>query len=213
MMTLRSGSSGLFRALYRLPWRSYALEGLIGRHRHCQAVPEPALSSVRCAGDPVGRVGGRVRNPAVAVGSPGEGAEWFRHESSTRAQARSRFSARNYGATASAAGMSQDDLGRAISYSGALVGRVEMAERMPSQDFADRCDEALNTGGFFGRFRNLVKREAFPSWFGPFVEYEEKASKIYNWDNRLVPGLLQTEDYARANASGPTAGGARGRGA
>jgi transcriptional regulator with XRE-family HTH domain len=96
------------------------------------------------------------------------------------------------------AGMSQDDLGRAINFSGALVGRVEMAERMPSQDFADRCDEALNTGGFFGRFRNLVKREAFPSWFGPFVEYEERASKIFNWDNRVVPGLLQTEDYARA---------------
>jgi transcriptional regulator with XRE-family HTH domain len=97
-----------------------------------------------------------------------------------------------------AAGLSQDDLGRAINFSGALVGRVEMAERMPSQDFAERCDEALHTGGFFGRFRDLVKREAFPSWFGPFVEYEERASKIDNWDNRFVPGLLQTEDYARA---------------
>jgi transcriptional regulator with XRE-family HTH domain len=97
-----------------------------------------------------------------------------------------------------AAGLSQDDLGRAISFSGALVGRVEMAERMPSQDFADRCDEALGTGGFFGRFRDLVKREAFPTWFGPFVEYEEKATKICNWDNRIVSGLLQTEDYARA---------------
>jgi transcriptional regulator with XRE-family HTH domain len=97
-----------------------------------------------------------------------------------------------------AAGMSQDDLGHAINFSGALVGRVEMAERMPSHDFADRCDEALNTGGFFVRFRDLVKREAFPSWFGPFIEYEEKAAKICTWDNRLVSGLLQTEDYARA---------------
>jgi transcriptional regulator with XRE-family HTH domain len=97
-----------------------------------------------------------------------------------------------------AAGLSQDDLGQAICFSGALVGRVEMAGRMPSRDFAERCDEALSTGGFFGRFRDLVKREALPTWFGPFVEYEEKASKIHNWDNRLVPGLLQTEDYARA---------------
>jgi transcriptional regulator with XRE-family HTH domain len=97
-----------------------------------------------------------------------------------------------------AASLSQDELGRVIMFSGALVGRIEMAERMPSRDFADRCDEALNAGGFFGRFRELVKREAFPTWFGPFVEYEEKASKIHNWDNRLVPGLLQTEDYARA---------------
>jgi Domain of unknown function (DUF5753) len=93
--------------------------------------------------------------------------------------------------------MSQDDLGRTISYSGALVGRVEMAERMPSQDFADRCDEALNAGGFFSRFRNLVKRQVFQTWFEPFIEYEQKASKICNWDNRIVPGLLQTEDHAR----------------
>ena len=97
-----------------------------------------------------------------------------------------------------AAGLSQDDLGRAINFSGALVGRVEMAERMPSQDFADRCDQALNTGGFFGRFRDLVKREAFPSWFEPFVEYEKKATKICNWDNRAIAGLLQIEDYTRA---------------
>jgi transcriptional regulator with XRE-family HTH domain len=97
-----------------------------------------------------------------------------------------------------AAGMSQDDLGRAVMFSAALIGRIEMAERMPSQDFADRCDEALDSGGFFGRFRDLVKREAFPTWFGPYVENEERASKIHSWDQRFVPGLLQTEDYARA---------------
>lgn len=97
-----------------------------------------------------------------------------------------------------AAGMSQEDLGRAVMFSAALIGRIEMAERMPSQDFADRCDEALDSGGFFGRFRDLVKREAFPTWFGPYVENEERASKIHNWDQRFVPGLLQTEDYARA---------------
>jgi Domain of unknown function (DUF5753) len=73
---------------------------------------------------------------------------------------------------------------------------------MPSQDFAGRCDEVLQTDGFFTRFRDLVKREAFPTWFGPFVEYEEKSAKILNWDNRLVPGLLQTEDYARAVVRG-----------
>lgn len=97
-----------------------------------------------------------------------------------------------------AAGMSQDDLGRAVMFSAALIGRIEMAERMPSQDFADRCDEVLDSGGFFGRFRDLVKREAFPTWFGPYVENEERASKIHSWDQRFVPGLLQTEDYARA---------------
>ena len=57
-----------------------------------------------------------------------------------------------------AAGLSQDDLGRAINFSGALVGRVEMAERMPSQDFADRCDEVRRPVGGPETMREQLKR-------------------------------------------------------
>jgi transcriptional regulator with XRE-family HTH domain len=58
----------------------------------------------------------------------------------------------------SAAGLSQDQLGDEIGYSGALVGRVETAGRTPQLDFAERCDKALRTGGLFARLWELVRR-------------------------------------------------------
>jgi len=51
-----------------------------------------------------------------------------------------------------AAGLSQEQLGQRVGYSGAQVGKVETGERAPSQDFAQRCDRALpNAGGLFVR--------------------------------------------------------------
>ena len=97
-----------------------------------------------------------------------------------------------------AAAVSQEDLGQQISYSGSLVGMVETARRAPSRDFAQRCDEALATGGALARLWPLVSQEALPRWFRPFAEIEREATSIRTWEPLVVPGLLQTEDYARA---------------
>ncbi|MDH2427340.1 helix-turn-helix transcriptional regulator [Sphaerisporangium sp. TRM90804] len=40
--------------------------------------------------------------------------------------------------------------------------------------------------------------DAVPSWFEPYLGLEQDASVIRSWEPRFVPGLLQTEDYARA---------------
>lgn len=42
-----------------------------------------------------------------------------------------------------AAGLSQDQLGQRLGYSGAQVGKVEIGERAPAQDFAEACDRAF----------------------------------------------------------------------
>ena len=42
-----------------------------------------------------------------------------------------------------AAGLSQDQLGQRLGYSGAQVGKVETGERAPAQDFAEACDQSL----------------------------------------------------------------------
>jgi transcriptional regulator with XRE-family HTH domain len=98
----------------------------------------------------------------------------------------------------SAAGMSQEDLGQRVSYSGSLVGMVETARRAPTRDFAERCDDALGTGGALARLWPLVSQEAMPRWFRPFAELERGATSIRSWEPLVVPGLLQTGDYARA---------------
>jgi transcriptional regulator with XRE-family HTH domain len=95
-------------------------------------------------------------------------------------------------------GLSQADLGTRMGYSGSHVSSVETMNRTPTLEFAKKCDAAMETPGTFVRLHGQINREAFPPWFTPFVQFEERAARIHNWDQRCLTGLLQTPDYARA---------------
>jgi transcriptional regulator with XRE-family HTH domain len=100
-----------------------------------------------------------------------------------------------------AARLSHEQLGQRIGFSGAQVGKVEIAERTPTDDFAKGCDQALpDSGRLFTRMYALTHRWDYgvPSWFAAWVDIEGRASSLCWWEPMLVPGLLQTEDYARA---------------
>jgi hypothetical protein len=43
-----------------------------------------------------------------------------------------------------------------------------------------------------------VAREAYPAFFAPVVPFEREAVRIHGWELGAVPGLLQTQEYARA---------------
>jgi transcriptional regulator with XRE-family HTH domain len=99
------------------------------------------------------------------------------------------------------AGMSQEQLGRRLSFSADLVGKVETSERAATQEFASRCDEVFpQLDGLFGRLVALARRwnGPHPQWFRDWVEAEREATSLRWWEPMLVPGLLQTADYARA---------------
>lgn len=53
-----------------------------------------------------------------------------------------------------------------------------------------------NLPGWWHRYNDLM-----PKWFEDFVGLEEAANRIRIYELQFVPGLLQTEDYARALAS------------
>lgn len=97
-----------------------------------------------------------------------------------------------------AVGWTQVKLGDTIGYSGSFVSDVERGERMPSDDFTKRCDDTFKLPGTFRRLYEDQQREAFPTWFAPILPIEREALKITGWELGAVPGLLQTEDYARA---------------
>ncbi|HTJ68404.1 MAG TPA: helix-turn-helix transcriptional regulator [Actinospica sp.] len=40
--------------------------------------------------------------------------------------------------------------------------------------------------------------ERMPKWFEDYVGLEEAAARIQSWELQFIPGLLQTEEYARA---------------
>jgi transcriptional regulator with XRE-family HTH domain len=96
------------------------------------------------------------------------------------------------------AGLTQDQLAEKIAYSPSLVAHVEAGSRAPSLDFAGRADEALCTGGLLTRLQPFVRREAYPPWFRDWVEIEREATSLRWFEPLVMPGLLQTEAYARA---------------
>jgi transcriptional regulator with XRE-family HTH domain len=106
------------------------------------------------------------------------------------------------------AGLSQEQLGERIGYSAALVGAVETARRVATEDFAQRCDELaeLRTGGALGRLREHMReqlhRQVWPSWFREWPSIEREAITLRSWELAVVPGLLQTDAYARAMLRG-----------
>jgi transcriptional regulator with XRE-family HTH domain len=96
------------------------------------------------------------------------------------------------------AGVSQEQLADTIGYSASLVAKIETCRGVPTLDFAARCDGALETGGTLGRMHRFLGKTPFPSWFRPFVDYEASAKSLRLFEHVLVPGLLQTRDYAHA---------------
>jgi hypothetical protein len=79
-----------------------------------------------------------------------------------------------------------------------LYQKIESCDRRPQRDFAVMCDEVFSTPGVFTCIYEDMITEPFPAWFGPRVTYEDRAAVITDREQRGIPGLLQTEDYARA---------------
>jgi transcriptional regulator with XRE-family HTH domain len=99
----------------------------------------------------------------------------------------------------SAAGMSQEDLGKVINYSSSLVSAVENGQRPPTREYVASVDKVLKTAGIFERMlSSLVSLDRAPIWLRDWIIFEQEATLIRWFQPLLVPGLLQTEAYARA---------------
>ncbi|MBQ0894132.1 helix-turn-helix transcriptional regulator [Micromonospora sp. U56] len=94
-----------------------------------------------------------------------------------------------------AAGLTQEAFGRAAGFSASHVSAVEGGTRALTMDFIKGADRALTSGGLFER---LVSKLGAPSWFLPWLDAERGATQLRYFEPNLVPGLLQTEAYARA---------------
>jgi transcriptional regulator with XRE-family HTH domain len=94
------------------------------------------------------------------------------------------------------AGLTQEELASKISFSPALVAAIETGRRMPSADFSGQCDAVFSTDGQFGRMQARLLEESGPSWLREWAEIEREAVMLRSWEPLLVPGLLQTQEYA-----------------
>ncbi|MEU9589553.1 helix-turn-helix transcriptional regulator [Streptomyces sp. NPDC048193] len=97
------------------------------------------------------------------------------------------------------AGITQVELGSRVFVSGGYIGQFEQAIRKPQLDVAQRIDGVLQTDGIFERLcRKLIDDPRYADYFAGVVELERMAVAILDFEPSVVPGLLQTPDYARA---------------
>ncbi|MFF4252238.1 helix-turn-helix transcriptional regulator [Streptomyces sp. NPDC001663] len=96
------------------------------------------------------------------------------------------------------AGLTQRQLGDIVNYTGSMVGQIETARKLPTQDFSERADAALGTDGALSRLVELVMRSQLPAWFRQVAELEARAIEVCTFQMGMIHGLLQTNAYARA---------------
>lgn len=104
--------------------------------------------------------------------------------------------------------LTREAAGEAVDGSGSKISRMELGRvSFKEQDVRallrfygvdEREHEGLldmarhaNEPGWWHRYGELV-----PSWFQNYVGLEEAATRIQTYEVRIVPGLLQTEEYA-----------------
>jgi transcriptional regulator with XRE-family HTH domain len=110
-----------------------------------------------------------------------------------------------------AAGITRDDAGYHIRASGSKISRMELGrvsfkerdvtdllEYYGVTDLAEReklvqLTREANATPWYQKFQDVV-----PDWFHVYVGLEEAAQLIRVYEVQFVPGLLQTEEYARA---------------
>jgi transcriptional regulator with XRE-family HTH domain len=101
-------------------------------------------------------------------------------------------------------GMTPEQLGARVYLSGSQIRKVEAGTRTPTEDLAKAC-EAIPELGCNGALTELyeilsvhLRRRAYPGWFAGWPDKEAQARRLRWFEPLVVPGLLQTEAYARA---------------
>lgn len=96
------------------------------------------------------------------------------------------------------AGKTQGEIARSLAISRQLLGKLEMATRTPTRGQANKLDTLLATGGTLtALYDESASMHETPDEWQDFIALERAALEIREWQPNLIPGLLQTEEYAR----------------
>lgn len=95
-------------------------------------------------------------------------------------------------------GWSQAELADHAGYSESAIANVEAYQRPPNATIAKAIDKAFGAPGTYERLERRLRNLPFPASFRSFTPYEAQAAALSTYQHSFIPGLLQTEDYARA---------------
>ncbi|MET8676638.1 helix-turn-helix transcriptional regulator [Streptomyces sp. NPDC004647] len=99
-------------------------------------------------------------------------------------------------------GLTQGQFGKEIGYGVEQVSSVERGRRAPKPQFIDAAERVLGAGGLLKAVQEDVERARLPARFRDFATWEKDAVSLYAYEPLTIPGLLQTEGYARALIGG-----------
>ncbi|MER6385137.1 helix-turn-helix transcriptional regulator [Streptomyces sp. NPDC001127] len=101
------------------------------------------------------------------------------------------------------AGLNQREFGDLVGYGPDQISAMERGVRTPRPEFLERADEILGAGGLLREVIPEVEkamaraRTRHPEWYRSHAALEAEALELHFYANQAIPGLLQTEDYAR----------------
>lgn len=95
-------------------------------------------------------------------------------------------------------GLSGEALGRVLKISKAKVSRIEVGKERLDWKQAETLDKAWETCGIFALLVWYANIGHDPQWLEQYVQLEQRAGMVRIYAANVIPGLLQTEDYARA---------------
>jgi transcriptional regulator with XRE-family HTH domain len=93
-------------------------------------------------------------------------------------------------------GWTQDELAERMGCSGTHISAVETGRRPPTPQFAASADRALGAGDQLSRQCRAVRNPALLEGFPEYVKHEARAAEIRLYEVGVIPGLLQTPEYA-----------------
>lgn len=95
-------------------------------------------------------------------------------------------------------GLSREEFARLAAIAPTTVASYENGHRPLNAQFVFRSDEIFDADGALTRmWERASTNERTADGFPWYIELEQQASVIRTYENMLVPGLLQTEEYAR----------------
>ncbi|MGW2839203.1 helix-turn-helix domain-containing protein [Streptomyces sp. NPDC001493] len=96
-------------------------------------------------------------------------------------------------------GLTREEFADRVGFSKHTVASIEQGRRMPDVDFVEGAEPVFgNTGALRKAVPHLSRQAGLASWFRQWARLEKTAISLYTYECRVLPGLLQTEAYARA---------------
>ncbi|AYG81262.1 hypothetical protein DWB77_03404 [Streptomyces hundungensis] len=98
-----------------------------------------------------------------------------------------------------AAGMTQRELAQRALLHLDMVASIEQGRRLLKPDLARALDGILDTkGALETAVANMPEIDLIPAWAEEYMDLEREAIALSWFENQVLPGLLQTENYAQA---------------